>query len=81
LHSDKELDEAVDYVEKQGIVLFGINENKDQLSWTNSPKAYCHMYIDDAALGCPLIDNGFEKRPFVDWKAVSDILLIKNIIY
>ena len=33
------------------------------------------MYIDDAALGCPLkYDKEFSERPFVDWSFVRDML-------
>ena len=49
--------DAVNWFKKNDIPLYGINENPDQSSWTTSPKPYCHIYIDDAALGCPLIRN------------------------
>ena len=65
------LQEAVDYVEKNGIELYGINRNPDQDSWTNSPKAYGEVYVDDSAFGCPLIEvKGFSRR-CVDWKKVG----------
>jgi hypothetical protein len=33
------------------------------------------MYIDDAALGCPLIhDKSYAERPFVDWTVVANML-------
>jgi hypothetical protein len=34
------------------------------------------MYIDDAALGCPLMYDWGVERPFVDWATV-EIELIK----
>jgi hypothetical protein len=65
------LTEAVDYLKKNGIELFAVNENPTQKSWTKSPKAYGHFYIDDAAVGCPLIHpKGFAK-PCVDWKKLD----------
>ena len=74
---DKELKEAVQWFESNNIPLFGINENLTQRKWTKSPKIYAHLYIDDAALGVPLIlDEGMSNRPFVDWKAVK--LLLQN---
>jgi hypothetical protein len=72
---DKELKEAVQWFESNDIPLFGINENLTQRKWTKSPKIYAHLYIDDAALGVPLIlDEGMSNRPFVDWKAVNVLL-------
>ncbi len=65
------LQEAVDYIEKNGIELYGINRNPDQDSWTNSPKAYGEVYVDDAAFGCPLIEVKGFGRPCVDWKKVG----------
>lgn len=65
------LTEAVQYVEKNGVKLFGINRNPDQDSWTASPKAYAHIYVDDSAYGCPLIHlHGFA-RACVDWALVG----------
>ncbi|KJR96740.1 MAG: hypothetical protein VR65_27215 [Desulfobulbaceae bacterium BRH_c16a] len=59
---------AVQYLESNGIKLYGVNRNPDQDIWTASPKAYGDVYIDDSAFGCPLImPKGFT-RPCVDWK-------------
>lgn len=75
MRCDKELKEAVQWFESNDIPLFGINENLTQRKWTKSPKIYAHLYIDDAALGVPLIlDEGMSNRPFVDWKAVKVLL-------
>ena len=70
----KELHDAVDWFEKNEITLWGINENPEQLEWTQSRKAYAHAYVDDAAIGCPLVypENG--DRPFVDWEAIEKLL-------
>jgi len=73
MRSGKELDAAVSYLYGEKIILFGINKNPQQSSWTQSPKAYCALYIDDAALGCPLTKK-IGKRPSVDWTKVRDIL-------
>ena len=70
----KELDEAVEYLRDEGIELFGVNHNPTQSAWTNSPKVYGHIYIDDAGVGCPLSWDG-HSRPFVDWDKVSKRLL------
>ena len=69
------LSDAVEFLESRGIELYGINTNPDQDSWTESPKAYADIYVDDAAFGCPLImPEGF-RRPCVDWETVGPALL------
>lgn len=80
MRSDNYLDEAVKYLEDNGIKLFGINENPEQVSWTHSPKAYCHLYIDDAALGCPLIYPLDGRRPYVDWESIRTFLINNKLI-
>jgi len=71
------LSDAIEWFNINEIPLFGINENPEQKSWTTSPKPYCNLYIDDAALGCPLIrDEGLSSRPFVDWFAVNAFLIL-----
>jgi hypothetical protein len=71
------LNDAIDWFIKHEITIYGINENPSQKSWTSSPKPYCHVYIDDAALGCPLIyDAELSDRPFVNWKIVEQILKV-----
>ncbi|MCK5019747.1 MAG: hypothetical protein KAS32_22000 [Candidatus Peribacteraceae bacterium] len=73
MRSGKELAEAVNYMTENGIELFGVNENPSQHTWTKSPKAYGHIYIDDAAVGCPLISIKGYNRPCVDWEKISNI--------
>ena len=81
MRSDKELQDAVNWFKKNGIELYGVNENPTQKRWTNSPKVYAHMYIDDAALGCPLINAPeLSNRPFVDWDSVGRKLIQMGII-
>lgn len=78
MRSGKELQDAVDWFNSNGIPLYGVNENPTQKQWTTSPKVYAHLYIDDAALGCPLkIDENLSNRPFVDWEVIS-FLLFEN---
>ena len=81
MRSDKELQDAVNWFKKNGIELYGVNENPTQKQWTNSPKVYAHMYIDDAAFGCPLINAPeLSNRPFVDWDSVGRKLIQMGII-
>jgi len=74
------LEDAVKWCEHKGIPLFGVNTNPDQASWTGSPKAYAQLYIDDAALGIPLVKSMFTERPYVDWERVQEILEKKGIL-
>ena len=75
------LDEAVEWFKNNKIPLYGINVNPNQTTWTESPKAYGQLYIDDSALGIPLkFDINISERPFVDWEKVSELLKSQNII-
>jgi hypothetical protein len=70
------LAEAVRWFEDNGIPLYGVQKNPTQRFWTSSPKAYGHLYIDDAALGCPLIlDELTSDRPYIDWERVREMLV------
>lgn len=65
------LHDAIEWFKKRSIPLFGINENPGQV-WSNSKKAYAHVYIDDSAFGCPLKENPrMGGRPYVDWDIVG----------
>ena len=78
MRSGKELAEAVEYLQKNGVQPWGINQNPEQ-DWSTSPKAYAQIYIDDAALGCPLEQKGFD-RPMVYWPAVRKHLQYLNLL-
>ena len=68
----KFLDEAVQWFNNNDIELYGINENPQQKEWTDSPKVFANVYIDDAGLGIPLsYDNNISLRPFVNWTMVD----------
>lgn len=76
MRSESFLEEAVEMCKFNSIPLFGVNCNREQGSWTTSQKAYANLYIDDAALGCPLkIDKKLSHRPFVDWSKAGPMLL------
>ena len=75
------LTDVVNWFKDNDIELYGINENPTQKTWTKSPKAYAQLYIDDAALGCPLkIDKNLSDRPFVDWIEVEKMLINMKLI-
>ena len=81
MRSVDELADAVHWFIDNDIPLYGVNENPSQKSWTSSPKVYAHLYIDDAALGCLLkMDNAVSDRPFVNWDAVEEHLMLNRII-
>lgn len=67
------LDDAVQWFNDRNIPLYAVNENPTQRRWTDSPKVYAHIYIDDANLGCPRNQYG------VDWKRIN--LMLKNEKY
>jgi hypothetical protein len=69
------LTDAVNYLEDNGIKLYGVNHNPDQDGWTQSPKAYGNIYVDDAAFGCPLVRPRGFRLPCVDWNTVGPALL------
>lgn len=72
---------AVNWFKENDIELYGIQENPTQSKWTNSPKAYAEVYIDDAALGIPLkLDLDLSVRKFVDWEATLELLIERAII-
>ena len=75
------LQDAIRWFDENDIPLWGIQTNPTQYKWTNSPKAFAHLYIDDAALGCPLIHNPeFHHRPYVNWVEVEKYLILNKII-
>lgn len=75
------LTEAIQWFEKNEIPLYGVQKNPTQRFWTSSPKAYGHLYIDDANLGCPLItDDPESDRPYVNWQEVREILKNNGIL-
>ena len=76
MRSDEKLQAAVNYCEKNGIDLWGVNKNPDQYKWTNSNKVYAHAYIDDAAFGCPLISPR-KGRPYADWQKIGPDMMKK----
>ena len=72
MRSGDDLDVAVTYLEANGVDLYGVNENPGQRLWTTSPKVHADVYIDDAALGCPLhYDYEVPNRPYVAWEKVA----------
>lgn len=80
MRSGKELDDAVWWFRSHEIPLYGVNTNPSQNNWTESPKAYAQVYIDDAALGCPLCYDGDGRRAYVDWPEIEHMLEKRGIL-
>lgn len=76
-HDRKFQKEAIDFCASKGLIFSSVNHDPDQKDWSNSPKCYAHLYIDDAALGCPLILPEDGTRPYVDWLVVGPLVLKK----
>ena len=66
------LQEAVDWFKDNEIELYGVNETPFQHTWTDSPKPYAQLYIDDAALGCPKAVNE-DGKVVVDWEKIEEV--------
>lgn len=79
MRSNEKLHLAEMWFKDRCIPLYGVNTNPTQLSWTMSPKAHAEIYIDDAALGCPLKHNPPE-RPYVDWGLVELMLQSRGVL-
>ena len=76
MRSGKKLDNAVNWFKENEIPLFGIQTNPSQHEWTDSPKAYGNLIIDDAAAFAPLrLDLSYSNRPFIDWDKMRDELV------
>jgi hypothetical protein len=75
MRSGPELQAAVKWFEDNEVALYGVNEDPGQKKWTDSPKAFANLYIDDAAVGCPLIyDSEICDKPFANWEQIEELL-------
>jgi hypothetical protein len=80
MRGDKHLEDAVKWFKAHSVPLFGVNENPEQSSWTSSNKVYANMYIDDSAVGTPLVVYPSFERPCVLWKGDGKVRGIREII-
>jgi len=73
--------QAEQWFKDNDIELYASQRNPTQSRWTQSPKCYAQLYIDDAALGIPLsFDRQISDRDFVNWKTTRLLLLNRGII-
>ena len=79
MRSDEYLHDAVKWFSDRNIPLYGVQTNPTQHKWTNSPKSYAPIMIDDSALGCPLVHPD-EGRPYVDWVKIRKLLVERKVL-
>lgn len=85
MRSGDTLAEAVQWFADNDIPLHCVGKNPTQHTWTDSLKCYANLYIDDAALGCPLtLGLNYKATPdlraYVDWKEVELMLVDEGIL-
>lgn len=80
MRSGAKLDAAVKWFRDRKIELWAINQNPEQREWTESPKVYADIYIDDSSLGCPVRFIDGVRRPVVDWSKVRALLEYDHIL-
>lgn len=75
VRTNKQLEDAQDWFEDNGIELWAVNKNPTQSGWSASPKAHANIYIDDLALGVPLAKtDDSDKKPHVDWSNIDKMV-------
>lgn len=58
------------WLRERGVPIAGVNKHPDQHQWTASPKCYCHLYVDDRAVGVPLLNDGG-----INWEVFGPVFL------
>lgn len=69
--SGKVLRDAINWFKENNIPLYGINQNPNQ-TWSDSRKVYANYYIDDQAVGCPILYESNGIGFYVDWKRIDE---------
>ncbi len=80
MRSGAKLDAATRWFKERKIELWSINHNPEQAEWTESIKVYADYYIDDAALGCPIMFIDGVRRPVVNWAKVRTLLENNHVL-
>jgi len=75
--TEEALQQAIKWFKDRNIPLYSIQSNPKH--WDDQPGFYVDMYIDDLALGIPLIYLPGEP-PYVDWSSVVRLLKDKQIL-
>lgn len=74
MRSGEKLEKAIKWFKDRDIELWAVNENPEQKQWTESSKVFADVYIDDAALGCPIMFIDGVRRPVINWRKVREWL-------
>lgn len=80
MRSGAKLDAALRWFKERKIELWAVNENPEQREWTDSPKVFAQYYIDDSALGCPIMFIDGVRHPVVNWHKVREILEYNRVL-
>lgn len=80
MRDGKLLKDAQDWFKANKIPLYDVNRNKSQSSWTSSPKVHADLYIDDAAIGCPVKYEDGERHCHVDWHRLRSMLVDYGVL-
>lgn len=80
MRSGAKLEAAIKWFRDRKIELWGVNENPEQKAWTTSPKVYADIYIDDAALGCPVTFIDGARYPVVNWRKIRALLEYDKVL-
>lgn len=74
MRSGEKLEAAERWFRDRKIELWAVNRNPEQEEWTSSPKVYADFYIDDSAVGCPIMFIEGVLRPVVKWSKIRTLL-------
>lgn len=80
MRSGAKLDAALRWFKERKVELWAVNENPEQREWTDSPKVFAQYYIDDSALGCPIMFIDGVRRPVVNWAKVREMLEYNRVL-
>lgn len=80
MRSGSKLDAATRWFKERKIELWGVNRNPEQKDWTDSVKVFADIYIDDSALGCPIMFVDGARRPMVNWTKVRTQLEYDGVL-
>ncbi|MBO5018024.1 MAG: HAD family hydrolase [Alistipes sp.] len=80
MRSGEKLEAALKWFKERKITLWAVNRNPEQEEWTESPKVFADLYIDDSALGCPIMFIEGVRRPVVKWAKVRSQLEFDGVL-
>lgn len=80
MRSGEKLEAALKWFKERKITLWAVNRNPEQEEWTESPKVFADLYIDDSALGCPIMFIEGVRRPVVKWAKVRTQLEFDGVL-